>query len=219
MPIVNGQYQAPTWVNGNRPAINASELQAICNTLAGIPSNYYTQEQTLNSVVKALFGQGSDATPNAIFQILANAVLSQNGNLVTPGGISIPNVQIEIGSYIGTGTFGINNPTVISFSIPVDIVIVPNYTNIQHPGSADGSFSIKTGNYDTYSWVELSSHLTTEYVENRGFAAKGNSSTNFYGKKSSDNKNFYTYNEQFAEQQMNKAGYEYFYIGFGLLGD
>ena len=183
---------------------------------AGSPLNKNT---FLKDTTAALFGKTAAALPDEIFQILANAVLSQNGNLVTPGGISIPNVQIEMGSYIGTGTFGINNPTVISFSIPVDIVIVPNYTNIQYPGAVDGSFSAKTGNYNTYSWVELSSHLTTEYVENRGFAAKGNSSTNFYGKKSSDNKNFYTYNEQFAEQQMNKAGYEYFYIGFGLLGD
>ena len=33
MPIQNGQYVAPTWVNGNRPAINATELQAMCDTL------------------------------------------------------------------------------------------------------------------------------------------------------------------------------------------
>jgi hypothetical protein len=33
MPIVNGQYQAPTWVNGQRPPINAEELQAICDVL------------------------------------------------------------------------------------------------------------------------------------------------------------------------------------------
>lgn len=33
MPIVNGQYQAPTWINGQSPAINASELQAMCDSI------------------------------------------------------------------------------------------------------------------------------------------------------------------------------------------
>lgn len=33
MPITNNRYVAPTWVNNASPAINASELQAICNTV------------------------------------------------------------------------------------------------------------------------------------------------------------------------------------------
>lgn len=33
MPIVNGKYQNPGWVNGQRPAIDAAELNAISNTL------------------------------------------------------------------------------------------------------------------------------------------------------------------------------------------
>lgn len=124
MPIVNGKYQAPTWVNGNRPAINASELQAICDTLEGIPSNYYTQEQTLNSVVKALFGQGSGATPNAIFQILANAALYQNGEIVTPGGITVPNLKVELGSYVGTGATGESNPNSLTLSFSPSLLII-----------------------------------------------------------------------------------------------
>lgn len=33
MPIVNGKYQNPGWVNGQRPPINAAELNAISDTL------------------------------------------------------------------------------------------------------------------------------------------------------------------------------------------
>lgn len=33
MPIVNGKYQNPRWVNGQRPAIDAAELNAISDTL------------------------------------------------------------------------------------------------------------------------------------------------------------------------------------------
>lgn len=39
MPIVNGQYQAPTWVNGQRPPINAEELQAISDTVESNRNN------------------------------------------------------------------------------------------------------------------------------------------------------------------------------------
>lgn len=33
MPIVNGKYQNPHWVNGGPPALDAAELNAISDTL------------------------------------------------------------------------------------------------------------------------------------------------------------------------------------------
>lgn len=36
MPIVDGKYVAPTWINKQAPAINASELNAISQTLASL---------------------------------------------------------------------------------------------------------------------------------------------------------------------------------------
>lgn len=35
MPLTNGRYTAPTWVNGQAPAINAAELQAMTDTISG----------------------------------------------------------------------------------------------------------------------------------------------------------------------------------------
>lgn len=35
MPMSGGEYLAPTWVNGAAPAIDADELQAICDTVQG----------------------------------------------------------------------------------------------------------------------------------------------------------------------------------------
>ena len=32
MPIINGEYIAPTWVNGQNPPIDAQEMQDICDT-------------------------------------------------------------------------------------------------------------------------------------------------------------------------------------------
>lgn len=42
MPISNGKYVAPNWVNGSSPAINATELNAICQTLEKVPDTYTT---------------------------------------------------------------------------------------------------------------------------------------------------------------------------------
>lgn len=35
MPLTNGRYTSPTWVNGQAPAIDAAELQAMTDTIAG----------------------------------------------------------------------------------------------------------------------------------------------------------------------------------------
>ena len=35
MPLENGQYVAPTFVNGSAPALNASEMNALAGAAAG----------------------------------------------------------------------------------------------------------------------------------------------------------------------------------------
>ena len=60
MPIVNGRYVAPTWINKSVPAINASELNAISGTLEKL--------DTSSIVVGTYVGNGNygSATPNTI---------------------------------------------------------------------------------------------------------------------------------------------------------
>ena len=43
MPISGGKYVAPTWTNGAAPAINAAELQAVCNTLESVQTRAKVQ--------------------------------------------------------------------------------------------------------------------------------------------------------------------------------
>lgn len=74
MPIVDGNYVAPTWSDNNPPPINAEELQAICNTLEGIPNKYFTQVQTLQAAVAQAFGLSASAVPNDVFNILKSGV-------------------------------------------------------------------------------------------------------------------------------------------------
>lgn len=60
MPIVNGRYVAPTWINKTVPAVNASELNAISGTLAKLD---------ISSIVVGTYdgnGNFGSANPNTI---------------------------------------------------------------------------------------------------------------------------------------------------------
>ncbi len=87
MPLTNGRYTAPTWVNGQAPAINAAELQAMTDTIsdnqprtaavtltAGLwsGSGPYTQTVTIS---------GQTITANTRVDLLPNAgIISQMEN-------------------------------------------------------------------------------------------------------------------------------------------
>lgn len=67
MPIVNGNYVAPTWINGQNPAINASELQAICDSLEQAGTSIAMLMPLLTSAGKIETGSytGTGATGSA----------------------------------------------------------------------------------------------------------------------------------------------------------
>lgn len=94
MPIVNGKYVNPGWVNNTSPYINAAEMNDISNTLANVPvANGGTGKTSLTSNA-ILLGNGTSAikTLNSV----AGALFSQgNGNLPAYGTLPI--------AYGGTG--------------------------------------------------------------------------------------------------------------------
>lgn len=54
--------------------------------------------------------------PDDIFAILSSAVLNKESGLQTILGEKISQLKIETGSYVGTGTYNSNDPTIITFS-------------------------------------------------------------------------------------------------------
>lgn len=121
MPLVEGKYVAQDWQNGGPPAIDADELNAMSQKL----EDTYTKEETISSEVFALYGKSSNDIPSDILQILSKAVLfPSDGNLITPGGETIPQLKVVSGTYIGTGRYGANGPT--SFNLP----FVPSFVYI-----------------------------------------------------------------------------------------
>ena len=83
MPIVDGNYVSPTWVNGQAPAINAQELNALCGTVQQNQSDI----QTLNNTVyitrtasgnPATFSDGANNLP--IISLVATISPLQSGS-------------------------------------------------------------------------------------------------------------------------------------------
>lgn len=171
---------------------------------AGTPLNKNT---FLKDTTAALFGKTSAALPDEIFQILANAALYKNGEIVTPGGITVPNVKIELGSYVGTGAFGQSNPSSITFSFPFDIAILfgeSKYGSISHNNNSNWMISKQQLNANAYTY-------------GTGFSlGLGGSS---YGKTSLDGKTFLWYTQSTeATSQANEKNITYYYGGIVFLG-
>lgn len=51
MPIQDGKYKAPNWSNSTPPPINASELNALSDTVEKADTNY-TRDEILSDEVK-----------------------------------------------------------------------------------------------------------------------------------------------------------------------
>ena len=94
MPLNGNTYVAPTWRNGGPPALDAAELQAISDSLEKAGLDVGSLQSNMSSV-----------------QAVVAAL--QTGK-----------AQIEVGSYVGTGTYGPNNPCSITCSFAPKLFIV-----------------------------------------------------------------------------------------------
>ena len=114
MPIQNGKYVSPNWQNGGPPALNAAELNAICQSL-----------QADDQQIK-------DNLPGIIQSIASGVFLNSSGQLVNKAGskITVPSsqlsdqVHIVTGSYVGTSTYGPDHPCSLTFDFSPKLVVV-----------------------------------------------------------------------------------------------
>ena len=63
MPIQNGKYVAPEWVNDTSPAIDAAEMLAISRTLAKVPIENGGTGATTVAAARNNLGLGNTAGP------------------------------------------------------------------------------------------------------------------------------------------------------------
>ena len=113
--------------------------------------------------------------------------------------------QIETGSYVGTGTYGEDNPNSLTFGFE------PNFVWI---------FGYKTPNGIFQTYLSISSNcvavypksLSFNFILNTGF---GTGSGNRYGKISSDYRTISWYNITNSSEQLNVLNQTYYYIAIG----
>jgi hypothetical protein len=118
--------------------------------------------------------------------------------------------DVYVGSYVGTGTYGSDNPISITFPFPVKafFLVANKYSSSAYISPFMNASSNQYGN--TYLPLDA---LTTSYQQKMqpsvyimsGYPEKG------YCKKSSDNKTITWYNTQSAEYQRNYSGTTYYY--------
>lgn len=166
--------------------------------LNGINAGGWTQQGTpLNkanlfsdSTASAL-GLTSANTPNDALAKIKNLIDSANANANTK-------TQMEITSYVGTGTAGSDNPCSITFSFSPDLILYIGQ---------DDSFGFPNRMYDLENLCVLCSILTTSYQSSKVFGMDG--------KKSSDGKTVFWYDYYGDDEtQLNKNGSVYYFAAF-----
>ena len=143
MPIVDGKYVAPTWVNGQNPPIDAQEMQAICDSVAknqaptshaspttdyGVGNASKYGHVKLSDTADMSLGQnsGTAATPALVAlvnDVAHDASLNANQALELAGGKADATVT---GTYQGSGTYGANNKNSINFTKIPTVIYISN---------------------------------------------------------------------------------------------
>lgn len=130
--------------------------------------------------------------------IPANTVITYLGQLGEPG------ARIEVGSYVGTGTYGSSNPNSLTASFPIKIAIIGNYKSGSTDVSATAIFlpmgCATTFNKHGYFFSDYDSAMQDQYK---------------YSKISKDGKTLYWYESRYAKEQLNVAARTYFYVLIG----
>lgn len=130
--------------------------------------------------------------------IPANTVITYLGQLGEAG------ARIEVGSYVGTGTYGSSNPNSLTASFPIKIAIIGNYKSGSTDVSATAIFlpmgCATTFNKHGYFFSDYDSAMQDQYK---------------YSKISKDGKTLYWYESRYAKEQLNVAARTYFYVLIG----
>lgn len=164
-------------------------------TQAGDPLNKAT---LLTDSVAASYGLSAASVPNNVFAKIRSLFDTK--------------VELEVISYTGTGTYGPNNPTSVTFSKAPSVVIMLGHKN----ASGDRWYQHLDLDYDNVYMLPASA-VPTSYTRGFGFGQERN--YDIYGKKSSDGKTFswYSWDSAMGEgdeyDQCNESGYVYYILG------
>ena len=110
------QWTRTPMVSGGGRAVTVQNNAAVTRTCA--ESEYSRPCFTLPSTFTATYYVGTDGT------VHDEQEYEESGTFTDISGGTIPMVSIETGSYVGTGTFGPDNPNTLTFPFKPDILII-----------------------------------------------------------------------------------------------
>lgn len=172
---------------------------------------YASNAQSFRGKFVATTFEGTDFIPNTVCFIPAEANIAQSGDKLVvdryqpvtgypaiPAGTTIEylgklgdKARVQFGSYVGTGTYGYDNPNTLTFDFVPKLVIISGYTS---------------NGYTTVTFVRGASSA--------GYPANG--TIYFSMQLSWNDKKVSWYNNAYdADQQANKSGYRYNYVAIG----
>lgn len=164
------------------------------------------QEVKSQSILGSIVSYVVSTDPNAY---------PQDGDLdgvhYTYVGVLGDRTRIEVGSYVGTGTYGSSNPNSLTFGFAPKIVELLFMTSKNVGGNYSKSEDLTGNGFARTQDFMVADRLTTEYAQGEGLGYNAYSS---YGKKSPDGKTFYWYSSD-AGAQCNSSEYVYYYIAIG----
>lgn len=120
-------------------------------------------------------------------------------------------VQMETGSYVGTGTYGEDNPNTLTFGFEPKIVFLTN---------ARTNTNASVGPYGAPQMIDISflkKYANNSYIQYIGFgldSSSGGAPNYFYSKWEPSTNTLYWYNERYPIQ-CNNDGATYYYIALG----
>lgn len=123
--------------------------------------------------------------------------------------------KIASGIYIGTGTYGADNPNILTFDFEPKLVIMLGYLR-ENEGWVP-QFGQTTSTDMGANTVIVADVLTTTYEKKRGFVHNNiySSTNSCYAKKSANGKTVYWYDTGSSEGQFNSSDLVYYYAAIG----
>lgn len=192
-----------------------------CQLLNDSPQSYASK--LIGKFIMPSNGETAPPSPFAIgtiYYIPSNATLSNDtywyvnkyqevtGYAAIPAGTTIEylgklgdKARVQVVSYVGTGTYGGDNPISLTFDF------APKYVRQIGYKSASAVISEGVQNFNYGIPIGLLSESFADYV---GFGDRSYS----YGKKSHDGKTITWYNTRNADSAMNRSGTTYYVIAF-----
>lgn len=119
--------------------------------------------------------------------------------------------QVQVISYVGTGTYGEANPCSVTARFPIKALFSLGYGGTF--GFDPPYTSVKNGSWgDKETGIMINEFLTTTFAEHMGFIGSTDTSI-IFGKKSEDGKTFYWYTPgESSAGQLNSSGYSYYFL-------